>query len=274
MRAIRSVIPHARLIQTEDCGRTFGTPATAAQVAFDNDRRWLTFDLLCGRVDRTHPMWGFLTGAGAAESELDALLESPCPPDVIGLNYYLTSDRFLDEAVERYPEWTRGGNYEMAYADVEAVRARPEGIHGHAAHLRDAWARYQRPLAVTEVHVDCTPDEQIRWLVEAWRGAQAAAAAGADVRAVTAWALFGAMDWDSLLTRDAGHYEAGAFDTRHAPPRPTPLAAAIAALAASRSGEHLAPAGAPWWRRDERLLYRPGSDLDCGYRAGVPKIKI
>ena len=50
------------------------------------------------------------------------------------------------------------------------------------------------------------------------------AARGVDVRAVTAWALLGSFDWDSLVTRDAGHYEPGAFDVRAAQPRPTALA--------------------------------------------------
>jgi hypothetical protein len=34
------------------------------------------------------------------------------------------------------------------------------------------------------------------------------------VRAVTAWALLGSYDWDSLLTRRRGNYEPGAFDVR------------------------------------------------------------
>ena len=50
MRAIREVNPDARLIQTEDFGRTGGTRPLHEQVSFENERRWLTFDLLCGRV--------------------------------------------------------------------------------------------------------------------------------------------------------------------------------------------------------------------------------
>src|SRR4051812_27851824 len=60
MRAIRAVNPNAKLVQTEDCARTFGTPATRSQVAFEGGRRWLTWDLLAGRVDRRHAMRPFL----------------------------------------------------------------------------------------------------------------------------------------------------------------------------------------------------------------------
>ena len=50
MQAIRSVVPHARLVQTEDCGRTFVCTATQSQVIHEEHRRWLTWDLLTGRV--------------------------------------------------------------------------------------------------------------------------------------------------------------------------------------------------------------------------------
>jgi hypothetical protein len=57
MRAIRFVNPAAQLIQTEDLGKTFSTPLLAYQAEFENQRRWLSFDILCGRLDRRHPFW-------------------------------------------------------------------------------------------------------------------------------------------------------------------------------------------------------------------------
>jgi dTDP-4-dehydrorhamnose reductase len=257
MRAIRRISPGARLVQTEDCGRVFGTAVTAAQVAFEDHRRWLTCDLLAGQVDRAHPLWDHLTRFGARARELDALAERPCPPDVVGLNYYLTSDRFLDHRLERYPAAFHGGNGQIAYADVEAVRARREGIVGHEWHLLEAWERYRLPVAITEAQLSCTREEQIRWLGGAVRGAEAARARGADVRAVTAWALFGSHDWDSLVTRDAGHYEPGAFDVRSTPPRETAVAAIVRDLASQREPSLPAIEGTPWWERPERLIYGP-----------------
>ena len=47
-----------------------------------------------------------------------------------------------------------------------------------------------------------------------WSAAEQARADGADIRAVTLWALFGTVDWRSLLTRREGIYDVGAFDTR------------------------------------------------------------
>src|SRR3954468_11982850 len=97
MQAIREVNPAARLVQTEDLGKVFSTPRLAYQADLENERRWLTFDLLCGRLRRGDPMWRFLTRAGVAESDLRWFRDTPCPPDILGLNHYLTSDRFLDD---------------------------------------------------------------------------------------------------------------------------------------------------------------------------------
>ena len=156
MQAIRTITPTARLVQTDDLGKTWSTPALAYQAEFENHRRWLTFDLLCGRVWREHPLWDYLRWCGVREAELAPFQEAPCPPDVIGINYYLTSERFLDERVERYPPSVHGSNGRDHYADVEAVRVLAAGPAGPADMLRQAWARYRLPLAITEAHLGCT----------------------------------------------------------------------------------------------------------------------
>ena len=103
MAAIRRVNPNARLIQTDDISVTRGTERMSPVVEFYNERRWLCWDLLCGRVDRMHPLWGYLTDSGASEEALLWFAEHPCPPDIIGVNHYVTSDRWLDHRVDRYP---------------------------------------------------------------------------------------------------------------------------------------------------------------------------
>src|SRR5579884_334383 len=235
MHAIRDVNSTAQLVQTDDLGKTFSTPALAYQADFENERRWLTWDLLSGRVDDRHPLWDHLREAGIAEAELGWFLDHPCPPDIVGVNYYVTSERLLDERLERYPECCHGGNGRDRYADVEAVRARAGGLTGLAVLLQEVWQRYQRPVAVTEVHLGCSRAEQARWLVECWHAAQQAREAGADMRAVTAWSLLGAFDWNTLLVHSKGYYEPGIFDVRSASPRPTLLARLVRELAFGRT---------------------------------------
>lgn len=257
MRAVREVNPRARLVQTEDFGKTFSTPTLIYQAEFENERRWLTFDLLCGRVVRGHAMWDYLRWVGVGCEELEWFVENPCPPDVIGVNHYLTSERFLDERVARYPAHTHGGNGRHKYADVEAVRVCAEGPAGPRALLREVWERYRLPIAVTEVHLGCTREEQLRWLRDVWEAACESREEGRDVRAVTAWSAFGAFDWHNLLTRREGRYEPGVYDLRAPRPRPTALATMVRDLAARGEHEHPVLDSHGWWHRLDRLSYPP-----------------
>jgi len=257
MAEIRRVRPDARLIQTEDLGRTYATRPLAHQAEFDNARRWMTWDLLCGRVVPGHALFERLEGFGLGE-RLRRLADAPCPPDVIGINHYLTSDRFLDHQVEAYPAERIGGNDFMAFADVEAVRVVQPAPGGLEGVLDEAWSRYGLPLAVTEAHNGSTREEQVRWVREAWETAERLRRRGVEVQAVTAWALLGTYDWNSLITRPVGHYEPGAFDVRAEPPRPTALAAELARLGlGATEPPHAATQGPGWWRRDIRLAFRP-----------------
>jgi dTDP-4-dehydrorhamnose reductase len=250
MRAIRAVQPHARLVQTEDLAHVRSTRRLQYQADFENERRWLSFDLIAGRVDRSHPMFGWLRSCETPESELEWFRRSPCPADLLGLNYYATSERYLDDDLDAWPERAPGGNGRHRYVDVEAVRAC--GMVGLEELLHQTWARHQTPIAITEAHLGCSREEQVRWLVEIWEAAASAARAGIPVRAVTVWAMFGSYDWNTLVTRESGHYEPGAFDVRGSTPRPTAIAAVMRDLGAGRRPSHPVLDGDGWWRRAAR----------------------
>lgn len=256
MRAIREVIPDARLVQTEDLGKAFSTPLLAYQAELENERRWITWDLLTGRLGRESTMWRWLRdAAGVEEAELAWFRENACPPDVVGVNHYLSSERFLDERLDRYPAEAHGGNGTHAYADVLASRVLVEGAAGPAALLREAWERYRLPLAVTEVQNGCTREEQLRWLEEVWDGAEALRASGGDIRAVTLWSFLGVCGWDKLVTTSEWTYEPGVFDLRSPRPRPTAIATMARELGAGRECDHPALDAPGWWRRPERIWY-------------------
>ncbi len=254
-RAVRAHSPNARVLQTEDIGRVFATRPLLAQARYENARRWLSLDLLCGRVDRAHPWRVAIEAAGVPARHLDELATGEAAPDVIGVNHYVTSDRFLDHRSALYPPHLRGGNGQVSYADTEAVRAdMGVSVTGWEPRLREVWARYRRPMVLSEVHLGCDdPAESVRWLMEAWRAARKLRSENIPVDAVTAWALFGLVDWDTMLRQRRGRFEAGALDPRHGPPRSTLLATAIAALA--REGEFSDPCLSEpgWWRRNDRV---------------------
>ncbi|MBS0296841.1 MAG: sugar nucleotide-binding protein [Proteobacteria bacterium] len=257
MAEIREVNPRARLIQTEDLGFTHHTGPLADQARYENDRRWLTWDLLCGKVTPEHPLHAYISCFGLSD-RLKAIAEDPCPPDVVGVNHYLTSERFLDHRVERYPARLHGGNGKQRYVDVEAVRVAEDGPLGLRALLRQAWERYGRTLAVTEAHNGCTREEQMRWFLEAWRGAEQLRGEGIEIEAVTAWSLLGSHGWSNLLTSEDASYECGVFDLRAPAPRPTAMAALLKDLAGGQAVKGPAFASPGWWRRgDIRYVHAP-----------------
>lgn len=258
MRAIRAVHPGARLVQTDDLGRTWSVPRLAYQAGFNNHLRWLSWDLLAGRVDRTHPLYGWLTGAaGAAPAEIAWFGDHPCPPDLLGVNYYVTSERYLDDALDRYPPPMHGGNGRDRYVDVEAARVLDPPPPGLASLLQEAWQRYAIPIAITEVHLGGHREEQLRWLAETWEQACLARAAGVDLRALTLWALLGSHDWDCLLTDGRNRYESGVYDVGSGNPRPTALATMARSLARGQAPAHPVLSAPGWWRRPSRLLHAP-----------------
>ncbi|HEX2674064.1 MAG TPA: family 1 glycosylhydrolase, partial [Polyangiaceae bacterium] len=253
MAAVRAINPHALLVQTEDMGFTRSTDSLRYQADFENERRWLSLDLLAGKVSKQHPLYRYLRHAGASERELGAFELEPCPPDIIGINYYVTSERFLDSRVDLYPEHMLGGNARHAYADVEAVRVCADGLLGPTAILETAHERFRRPLVITEAHLSASPAQQSAWLSYMWDAALQARGRGAEVRAVTVWALLGAFGWDRLVTEGAGNYEPGAFRIVDGVPVQTEFGRFVQAM----SSEQRTHVEAGWWTLPSRLVYEP-----------------
>src|SRR5690606_27715724 len=208
-------------------------------------------DLLCGQVDASHPFHARLLSSGVDPVHLSELVTEPCGPDLVGIDYYLTSDRFLDDRTERHRGEPVGGNGIDAYVDIAAVRSEitPADV-GLLPRLKEVWERYRRPIVVTELHNGCTREEQLRWFMEGLQTAQDCLASDIDVRGVTAWSLFGAVDWNSMMARRDGYYECGVFDARANPPRRTILADAISALNSGQSFDHPVLNQTGWWRAE------------------------
>ena len=256
MQAIRKVNPEAKLVQTEDLGKVHSTPLLEYQAEFENRRRWLGFDLLCGRVKPGHFFWDYILNSGIQQQELNFFLENPCPPDIMGLNHYITSERYLDENIEHYPPHVQGSNGRHTYADVETVRVDKTKPDGPYTLVMDAWKDYQLPIAITEVHLHCTREEQLRWFKYVWEDALRLEKDGVDIRGITSWALLGSFGWNKLLTHPFGTYEAGAFDVLSGEPRSTAICKMVAAFAQGKEFKHPVLCEEGWWNRDSRVIYR------------------
>lgn len=260
MQAIRSVNSSAGLVQTEDLCRVLSTPVLDYQAVFENLRRWLTYDFLLGKVTHEHPMYRYFIDNGITENELAFFNEKPVIPDLLGFNYYVTSERFLDHRISIYPPCFHGANMFHEYADVEAVRANITDRTGAYSLLKNAWERYRLPIALTEVHLSCTREEQLRWFMEAWQTGSRLRCEGVDFKAVTAWAFFGSYDWSSLLCQKRNDYESGVYDIRSGTPRRTAIAELISSLNKNEKKFDNLLATPGWWKRSNRHIYKDGNE--------------
>jgi dTDP-4-dehydrorhamnose reductase len=251
MQAIRKINPKAKLVQTEDLSKTHSTDLLSYQADFENERRWLTYDLLCGKVDKQHFFWDYFISLGIDIRDLEIFLENSCPPDIIGFNYYVTSERYLDENIESYHCSTHGGNHKHKYADVEAVRLTQ--LAGLNVLLREAWEKYKIPIAITENHLSCTREEQMRWFKETWEDCCNLKKQDIDIIAVTIWSLLGAFDWNSLLTCTNNYYESGTYDIANNKIRKTALGKMVNAIATTGEYHHPLLEIKGWWNKNRDM---------------------
>ncbi len=256
MQAIRKINPAAKLVQTEDLGKTYSTGPLKYQADFENRRRWLTYDLLCGRVNNNHILWRYFIKNKIKENELLFFQENVCVPDIFGFNHYLTSERYLDARLGRYPKHTHGGNRHHRYADVEAARVELKEQSGLAVLLKEAWQRYKKPIAITEVHLHCHREDQLRWVNYVWQTCTTLKKEGVTIEGVTAWAMLGSYGWNKLLTEPGGDYEPGVFDVSNGIPRATALADFVKQLGTNSVPHHLSN-DKGWWQRNDRFFHRP-----------------
>jgi dTDP-4-dehydrorhamnose reductase len=253
MQEIRKVNPAALLVQTEDLGKTYGSPLLQYQVDLENQRRFYTQDILCGRFTREHPSWNYFIRLGITEVALQFFIDNPCPPNVLGVNYYCTSERYIDEDLHKYPPHSHGGNDFHQYADVEAVRVRLTEPHGFSVLVNELWERYKIPIAITEAHLNCTREGQIKWFLDIYNDSANLKQQGVNILAVTAWSLFGSYGWNKLLTDPGMEYERGIFDVSSGKRRPTAMAGMLKQLAQTGTYNSLALHGEGWWKRDNRF---------------------
>jgi dTDP-4-dehydrorhamnose reductase len=266
MQEIRKINPKAKLIQTEDLAKTYSTEALRDQARFENERRWITYDLLCGKVDASHFLWNYFLENDIDPALLRFFQENRCAPDIFGFNYYVTSERYLDEKTYLYPQHTWGSNGRHQYADVEAVRVDIDDETGIEVLLKEAWERYKAPIAVTEVHLHCHREEQVRWFKYVWEACNNLVNEGINIQGVTGWALFGSFGWNRLLTQPGGDYEPGVFDVRGGTARPTALRNFIKEVTSSTYSFHPLSTYKGWWQRECRCIYMP-------YRENMPAAK-
>jgi dTDP-4-dehydrorhamnose reductase len=257
MKEIRKINPKARLIQTEDLGKCQSTEPLEYQRNFENERRWLSFDLMCGIVNAHHPLYSYIKYSGITDQELFWFEDNFCRPDVFGINHYHLSNRYLDHRLELYPEWLHGGNGRHHYADVGAIDTGQAEIMTPEEIFYEAWDRYHIPLAVTECHARGPREAQMRWLNEIWQTANKLRSIGVKFEAVTAWSLLGTFDWQNLCTNSENFYEPGVFDLRRPDQKPleTGLSKLVREIALTGTTKSPVVGSEGTWKTPRRMLW-------------------
>jgi len=220
MAAIRAHAPQAAFVLTEDLQSfTALEPSVEPYVAHLRERMYFSLDLVCGRVVPGHALYGYLIDNGVARVTLERVARLACAPDLVGWNYYPNSERAL----------RRG-----AAGGIDDVPARFHRATSPRPLLRAAHERFGLPFGLSEAHINANEHARARWLYDRFDDLAALRDEGLPVRMLGAWAAFGLVDWDSLLTRREGFREDGvfAFAWPGETPRETAVATAVRALCA------------------------------------------
>jgi dTDP-4-dehydrorhamnose reductase len=137
--------------------------------------------------------------------------------------------------------------------------------------LKEAYEHLQLPIAVTECHLHSTREEQMRWFNEMWETVNELKADGVDIRALTAWAIFGLHGWNKLVTEPWGTYEPGVFNLSTGCPRPTALARLIQVITKHKVYYHPVLETNGWWKRNTRVRYPKTNVVFMKGRKHIPK---
>jgi beta-glucosidase/6-phospho-beta-glucosidase/beta-galactosidase len=179
--ALKAVDPAAIMVHVEATGITRAMRDDLQALATeDQDRGYLNYDLLTGRVRPDHPLFPWLLRHGATPDELTAIVRQAIPLDVVGLNFY--------------PEWSTQEIHITARGRV-AYRAVEKNGAGFAALIRDFHARYQVPILITETSAKDSEAGRAAWLTESVAAVKQLRSAGVPVLGYTWFPLFTMIDW-------------------------------------------------------------------------------
>jgi dTDP-4-dehydrorhamnose reductase len=236
MEAIRRSVPDAHFVITEDLQSfTALAPERDGDAQHQAERMYLSIELVMGRVVPGHALYRYLNETcNVSSALLGRIAERASPPELIGWNYYPNSERVL------------GVGNDGAPSDEPRVVYAPGSISPRPL-LAQAHERLDLPFGISEVHVNADEAARVRWLVQRYDDLVALEEEGLPVRMLGAWAAFGSIDWDSLLTRHEDYREDGIFAFAGPGERPRPTAVADAVRAMARDERPDLPGVPGWW---------------------------
>jgi beta-glucosidase len=113
--------------------------------ARQNDMRFLVTDLILGRVNQDHPLYGFLRANGMRVKDLHWFAAHPAKIDILALDYYVHSEM----------QWREAAN------GLVRPSASPRGF---ASVAMDYVERYGKPIMLGETNIRGTVNDRLGWL--------------------------------------------------------------------------------------------------------------
>ena len=176
-RAVEDPVADPVFVHVEATFRYAGGPEHAGRIRFLEQRAWLFYDLLFGRVGERHPLYAYLSENGFADEDFAHFREHTAEPDIVGLNYYphLTT-------VEMLP----GGGWRNVWCGAEGLEEL----------IRAFYARYGKAVFCTETSVPGPVEDRAAWLRDSLETVHRLRDGGLPVVGYTWWPLFSLVDWD------------------------------------------------------------------------------
>jgi beta-glucosidase/6-phospho-beta-glucosidase/beta-galactosidase len=154
-------------------------PALAPEAAHRQQLVFLALDLVSGRVDEAHPLFGWLLAQGIGRESLEWFRTHAVALDLVGLNMY---PMFTVKRVERVRGRRRMRMYYGSGAMVETLAAM-------------YFARYRRPMVITETASLGSIRRRRAWLDESVAAVRALRGRGVPVVGYTWWPLYSLVAW-------------------------------------------------------------------------------
>jgi beta-glucosidase/6-phospho-beta-glucosidase/beta-galactosidase len=180
-RGILSVDPDALFVEVE--GNVASMPmseeyASLAQLRIDQST--LIYDLITGRVDGNHTLYGFLVENGMQEYDLQWFRANKVELGIIGINYYpQLSHNLIGKNCEKWQEYPIKDSLE--YLDK---------------HIREIYKKYNVPMMLSETGYFGRDEGKIEWLEKSWELIQKLRGEGIPVIGYDWWFLLDSIGWD------------------------------------------------------------------------------
>lgn len=232
---LERMVPGLRVVHVDTCERHHALdPQSQFHTDFCNDLRFVVLDLVLGRVDEGHPLWGVLTEHGLTAGQAAWFRDNPARIDVLGLDYYAHSEL----------GWT---------VDGQSDAFLPWGFRRVALEYVD---RYGFPAMLGETNVRGRIEDRISWLKHMVGECEALvpdlAARGSRFEGFCWYPYIDSTDWCSLVRQpdrsidpQGIYYLCRQFDRR-----PSELSHLYARLARGEIGS----ADLPAYRFEEAVL--------------------